>query len=267
MFPHYDTVHGSLYMGDCLDVMRALPDGCIDMVITSPPYDNLRSYNGSNDWSFDRFCEIATELTRLINVGGVIVWIVADATIKGSETGSSFRQALHFKDHCGLNLHDTMIFRKRTRQAVGSHHSYWQSFEYMFVLSKGRPAAINLIVDVPNKYHGWKTKSGSRDRDGNLNNRKSRVIAEFSRRNNIWDYLTGNNNGDVKVGHPATFPVALATDHIISWSDPNAIVLDPFSGSGTTAVAAIRTGRRYIGIERDPTYHLNACLRIQAECM
>ena len=97
----------TIFNEDCLNTMRAMPDGVIDLVITSPPYDDLRNYKG---YSFD-FESIAKELFRVVKEGGVVVWVVGDATVDGSETGTSFRQALFFKE-VGFNLHDTMIYMK-----------------------------------------------------------------------------------------------------------------------------------------------------------
>lgn len=98
-------------LGDCVELMKEIPDDFIDLTVTSPPYDNLRDYNNEMTWNFEKFKEVAKELFRITKPGGVVVWVVGDATIKGSETGTSFRQALFFKD-CGFNLHDTMIYKK-----------------------------------------------------------------------------------------------------------------------------------------------------------
>ena len=86
--------------GNCVDVMDVFPANSIDMTITSPPYDNLRIYKG---FSFP-FDSVARQLFRITKEGGVVVWIVSDATIDGSETCTSFRQALKFVE-CGFNLH------------------------------------------------------------------------------------------------------------------------------------------------------------------
>lgn len=209
------------------------------MTVTSPPYDNLRTYNG---YSFN-FEAIATELHRVTKRGGVVVWVVADATIKGNETGTSFKQALYFKE-IGFNLHDTMIWTKDGGGAVGSNKCYIQNFEYMFVFSKGTPKSINLIYDKPNGSFG-KDKSGVGRRlktgEHKIENRK--ISAEFSRRNNYWYIPTQ------KGSHPAVFPEQLAKDHIVSWSNEGDIVLDPMCGSGTTLKMAKELGRQYIGID------------------
>lgn len=249
-----------LYLGDSREVMRALPDGSIDLTVTSPPYDNLRTYEGSLEWGWDSFTAIADELWRVTSEGGVVVWNVNDATINGSETGTSFRQALYFKE-IGFNLHDTMIWEKAGTGACGSNLSYWQSFEYMFILSKGRPKAITRLADKDNRRAGAVCTKGRIGADGREKDNKTRVVPKKSVRTNVWRYHVGNN-GDDAVDHPAVFPEALARDHILSWSAPGAVVFDPFLGSGTTGKMAILEGRKFIGIEKVPKYYEIAETRI-----
>jgi DNA modification methylase len=227
-----------IYNENCLATMRRMDDEFIDLTVTSPPYDNLREYNG---YDFD-FEAIAQELYRVTKVNGVVVWVVGDATIKGSETGTSFKQALYFKD-CGFNLHDTMIYEKNssTYAARANSNRYTQIFEFMFVLSKNKPKA-NLIADKRNKW------AGHRDYSGKLKN----PVPEYSPRTNIWRYIPSMNSS----GHPAAFPLSLAADHITSWSTEGDIVFDPFMGSGTTALAAQKLNRRYIGSEISSEYCL-----------
>lgn len=251
----------NVYNADCLDFMRCLPDGRVDLTVTSPPYDNLRTYNGNIDqWNFEKFKLIAKELFRVTANGGVVVWVVSDATIKGNETGSSFRQALYFQE-CGFNLHDTMIWVKDGGGAVGSNKCYTQNFEYMFVFSKGTPKSINLIYDKPNLSYGVdKSGVGRRKADGEKKIEKRKPSKEFSRRNNWW-YIPPQKGGD----HPAVFPLQLAKDHILSWSNENDTVFDPFLGSGTTGAAAVQTGRNFIGVELDEKYYKIANERISNE--
>jgi DNA modification methylase len=236
-----------LYTGDNVQVMRErIADSSIQLTVTSPPYDNLRKYNGYA-WDFEA---LARELYRVTKPGGVVVWVVADATVNGSETGTSFKQALFFKE-CGFNLHDTMIYEKAGTGACGSNYAYWSSFEFMFVISKGRPSTHNLICDKRNAYAGTATKGDRKRQDGRLHrNRKVRIIPEWSRRPNIWRIAAGFS----RTGHPAPFPDALAQDHILSWSNPGDLVLDPFSGSGTTGKMAVTNNRDFIGIEISPEY-------------
>ena len=255
-----------LMHGDCLELMKGIPDCSVDLTVTSPPYDNLRTYNGNiEQWSFEKFKAIAKELYRVTADGGVVVWIVGDATIKGSETGTSFRQALWFMD-CGFNLHDTMIYQKKSVYAHDPRNKrYKQAFEYMFVLSKGKPKTYNEIKDKPNKNAG-KVLSGGKGRDKTGKKRKVApvVIGEYQARFNIWEYQTGKQSATdiLAFKHPAVFPEQLARDHIISWSNPGDTVLDCFMGSGTTGVACVNTGRDFIGIELDPGYFDIATKRI-----
>lgn len=245
-----------LIHGDCLEKLKELPDNSVDLVLTSPPYDNLRSYNGSNDWSFDKFKVVASELKRILKYGGVIVWVVGDATIKGSETCTSFRQALYFKDVCGLNLHDTMVFLKEGPPL--SHNRYEQKFEYMFVFSKGKPSCFNGLR--VNAKHSGETRSATTMRqDGDkLTARSGKGFIKSTKlRGNVWEYGVGFNKTTRDVfayKHPAIFPEALVRDHILSWSNEGETVLDPFMGSGTTGKMCKILNRNFIGIEREAEY-------------
>jgi len=232
-----------IYNENCLDTMAQMQNGAIDLTVTSPPYDNLRTYNG---YSFD-FESIAKELYRVTKEGGVVVWVVGDATIKGSETGTSFKQALFFKE-CGFNV-ETMIWEKTGSGCLGSNKFYGQNFEYMFILIKGMPSVTNLIYDRPNKVKTGKVKvNAALDKSGKG---KSRIIERkpFGKRFNIWRFDTQKNSK-----HPAPFPEQLANDHIISWSNEGDIVYDPFMGSGTTAKMAKANNRKYIGSELSAEY-------------
>ena len=227
-----------IYNEDCIQTMNRMPDNFIDLTVTSPPYDNLRTYNGY----FFNFETISKELYRVTKEGGVVVWIVGDATIKGSESGTSFKQALYFIE-CGFNLHDTMIYEKNssTYPANNKSNRYSQIFEYMFILSKGKPNKTNLIKDKANKWAGHK------DFSGKLKN----PVPDFSPRNNIWKYTTSFND---KTNHPAVFPEQIAKDHIITWSDKGDLIYDCFMGSGTTAKMALSNERNYIGSEISKEY-------------
>ena len=242
-----------IYNEDCLEGMRRIPDGFVDLTVTSPPYDNLRTYNGNiEQWSFAKFQGIAKELYRVTKQGGVVVWVVGDATVKGSETGTSFKQALYFKE-IGLNLHDTMIWNKGGFSAVGALKTrYAPVFEYMFILTKGKIKTFNPIKDKPNKHSGKLIHKTKRLEDGSIKTGTPYISSEYGQRYNIWDIFPQRQKG--KDCHPAPFPEQLANDHIISWSNENDIILDPFMGSGTTAIACINTNRNYIGFELDATY-------------
>lgn len=221
-----------------------MPNDFVDLTVTSPPYDNLRTYNG---YSFD-FESVANQLFRVTKKGGVVVWVVGDATIKGSETGTSFKQALYFKS-IGFNIHDTMIWVKDGGGAVGSHYCYTQNFEYMFVLTKGKINTCNIIRDKLNSSYGIdKSGIGRRKLTGEHKREVRKPSKEFSRRNNWW-YIPVERGK-----HPAVFPKQLAKDHIISWSNEEDLVYDPFMGSGTTAKMAILNNRNWIGSEISKEY-------------
>jgi site-specific DNA-methyltransferase (adenine-specific) len=233
--------------GDAIDIMLSMPADSIDLVITSPPYDNLRSYNG---YSFN-FEGMAKGLFRVMKKGGVVVWVVGDQTIKGDETGTSFRQALYFKQ-VGFNLFDTMIYLKTPRGAVGNNKTYWQAFEYMFILSKGAPKTINLIKDRENRDERGGDNGTKRLHDGTLLKLKRAGYSKYGRRTNVWEYLIGRGHSasdDIAYKHPAIFPEKLVQDHITSWSNPGDVVFDPMCGSGTTCKMAKLNKRNFIGID------------------
>lgn len=246
--------------GDCLDVMRQFDDNSIDLALTSPPYDNLRAYKG---YVFP-FESIAKEIFRLVKEGGVLVWIVSDATISGTETGTSFKQALFFKE-IGFNIHDTMIFRKRNPIPQIYRRRYNNEFEYMFVFSKGAVATHNPIM-VPCLHAGLEL-NGTTYKNYSRREQKRQKIANPVKnekiKGNIWEYVVGKNLEDQEAkGHPAPFPCELARDHISSWSNEGDIVLDPMCGSGTTCKAAKQLGRNYIGIDISQEYCEIAKIRL-----
>jgi len=260
----------SITCGEASRLLAALPASCIDLTVTSPPYDDLRSYKG---FTFD-FEPIAAELFRVTKPGGVVVWVVGDATVNGSETGTSFRQALGFME-LGMRLHDTMIYGKNTYTPL-THNRYEQQFEFMFVFSKEKPKAWNPLK-VECKQAGWakkssytfqsgSTKENSAIRSGQHRAGELRVVHAEKTRPNIWFYDVGKNltsKDKIAFQHPATFPEALARDHIISWSNPGDVVLDPMAGSGTTCKAAKQQGRRWIGFDCSEEYCELARLRVE----
>ena len=230
------------------DYLLGLPSEYIDLTVTSPPYDKMRDYNSLFDLDL-----IAKQLYRTTKNGGACVWIVGDATIDGGETGTSFKQALKFIEN-GWKLFDTMIYAKPPRGAVGNNKTYWQSFEYMFVFSKGKPRTFNPIMENSICYgmkHYWgdtKRETKAAVRTGN----KKTPVCRMKIKTNCWEYAVGGitDNGN----HPAVYPEQLAKDQIISWSNEGDIIFDPFMGSGTTAKMAFVTGRKYIGFEISKEY-------------
>ena len=237
---------------DSLGILRTIETDSIDLTVTSPPYDNLRTYNGYT-WDFEG---IAKELHRVTKPGGVVVWVVGDATVKGSETGTSFKQALYFME-CGFNLHDTMIYRKKNPMPY-KHNRYQPCFEYMFVFSKGKPKTFNPIL-VGAKNAGVASRLNQRNADGQIvdGNGKGKRISESKYKDNIWEYGVGfgvTTADKYAFAHSAMFPEQLAQDHIISWSNEGDIVLDIFGGSGTTAKMAVLNNRNFIHVDISEEY-------------
>ena len=241
-----------IYTENCLDTMARMEDNFIDLTVTSPPYDGLRTYNG---YSFD-FESVAKELFRITKDGGVVVWIVNDATIKGSETGTSFKQALYFME-MGFNLHDTMIFQKTNPIPQIYRKRYNGIFEYMFVFSKG-PVKTHNPIKIDCLHAGlelngttYKNYSKGEQKRGKM----AKPVKKQKIKGNIWEYVVGKKAEDQEAkGHPAPFPMALARDHINSWTNEGDLVLDPMNGSGTTCLSALQLGRNYIGSEISKDY-------------
>lgn len=236
--------------GDCVDILPDIPSNIIDLCITSPPYDDIKNYNNTLSWDFNIFKTIAKQLYRVVKDGGVLVWVVNDQTKKGTKTGTSFNQALYFKE-IGFNLHDVMIFAKNNPMPQIFHKRYTDAFEYMFILSKGKPNTCNALLE-PCKNAGKKcspVKQISSD-DKVVRKDKNNKIKDYKIKSNIWYYSVGGKN----YGHPAVFPLDLAKDHILTWTNEDDLVLDPLMGSGTVGVACKELKRKFIGIEKVDKY-------------
>ena len=258
--------------GNCAKALLSIPDKTIDLVVTSPPYDSLRDYKGSvQHFSWEIFCSIVTELYRVLKVGGVVVWVVNDATINGSESLTSFKQAIRFREE-GFLLYDTMIYAKSGLTL--NHRRYEQEFEYMFVFTKGRPKTFNPIK-VKCKYPEKEgSRAGQRYSKTDEVHRKSRSgktrnpVKSTKIKGNIWYYPTGYNHSTrdrYAFEHPAIFPEQLAIDHILSWTDEGDTVLDPMMGSGTVGKCAKGLDRNFYGIEVEPSYFAIAKKRISEQ--
>ena len=244
-------ITNQIICGNCVDVMKTFPDDCIDLTVTSPPYDNLRQYKG---YVFD-FEATARQLYRVTKPGGVVVWVVGDATINGSETGTSFKQALFFKE-IGFNLHDTMIWEK-AGPANPSTNRYQQTFEYMFVFSSGTPSRFNGLCDRRNMWPRRFGKGTARASDGEMHHTKTDKMQfnESGLRFNVWRMLgVAQESPCTKIEHPAPFPESLAGDHIRSWSNEGDLVYDPMGGSGTVAKMAHILKRRWVMSEISAEY-------------
>ncbi len=281
-----------IYNEDCLLTMNKMDNDFIDLTVTSPPYDDLRTYNG---YSFN-FEKIAKELYRVTKPGGMVVWVVGDSIKDGSESLTSFKQAIYFKEQCGFNIHDTMIYQKAGPR-FPEKIRYAQIFEYMFVLSKGKPSTTNIIMDRPNKWAGWTNwgNNAHRVKTGEMKAVKdAKRYKKFGSRFNSWPPLEVMDEEDIlyyistgmkyearlnvsvyangfgfgtkdksAYKHAAIFPEQLVEDHIITWSNRKNLVYDPFMGSGTTAKLAILLDRNYIGSEISTEYASGAIGRIQ----
>lgn len=264
---YQDLRNGRFYLGDNVEVMRSIPEGVIDLTVTSPPYDNLREYTGESEWTWEKFTQVAKELYRVTKEGGVVIWNVNDATINGSETGTSFRQALYFKDECGFNLHDTMIYDKGFAKFPASNRM-GQGFEYIFCFSIGKPKTFNhLMVPCAEAKKGVTNKKiTDRNKDGTLREKFVKINETRPAHNVIKidsGYMRSTKYKDA-YKHPAIFPEYLAKSQIEMWSNEGDVVLDPFMGSGTTACAAIETNRKWVGIEIAQDYADLAVERIKA---
>ena len=242
----------TIYNENCLDTMAKMPNEFIDLVVTSPPYDGLRTYNG---YSFE-FESIAKELSRVIKQGGVIVWIVNDAVIDGSETLTSFKQAIYFKEICGLNVHDTMFYGKRNYMP-SNQNRYCQQVEYCFVFSKGKPKTFNGITEK--SIHAGKVlkRTQSKNYESASNRARANTTAEQKLMGNYWEYDVGTNcstKDEVANNHPAIFPEKLVQDHIFTWSNEGDLIYDCFGGSGTTGKMAHLQKRNWILSEISKEY-------------
>lgn len=249
--------------GNSVELMKLIPDNTIDLTVTSPPYDSLRSYKGKiKDVKFNElytfpFQEMANELFRITKNGGVVVWVVNDQVKNGGETGTSFRMALYFQE-IGFTIYDTMIYHKNGPPFPESGR-YSQVFEYMFIFSKGTPNTINLIKDKKNRWAGSKNfgTPSARTVDGELKKSEAFTVGEYGTRYNVWYILNGkgySHTDDYGHKHPASFTESLAEDHILSWSNDGDIILDPMCGGGTTQKMAKLNNRNFIGIDLNQEY-------------
>ena len=250
---------------DCIEGMRALPDACIPMTLTSPPYDSIRDYGG-HEWSPKVFRAVAEELYRVTTPGGVVVWVVQDQVLDGRESGTFSRQRLYFEE-VGFGVYSTMIMVSNGFR-LPQGRRYVNQYQYAVVLSKGRPRSVTLLRDRPNSTAGESSKGKVRSRDGVLSLRRysDRVVAEYGRRSNVWIYDVGwakSTGDDYAFEHPAVMSEKMAEDHILSWSKPGDFVFDPFLGSGTTCKMALLNDRHYLGFEVHRPFYQVAVRRMQ----
>lgn len=254
-----DKVH----FGDSEELLKEIDDSSIDLIVTSPPYDDLRHYNGTCEkcWNKQKFENIAKELTRVLKDGGVLIWNVNDKTENGGKSGTSMRQALFFMDECGLKLNDYMFWRKKNPMPQVKQPRYTSRIEFMFCFVKGKKPNIFNPIKIPCKSAGKHYNSTAKNMGGEngrrmLNYNVNDKMVDYQ----DWDIAVAQNRRVFKtkdgrdVKHPAVFPIELPIRHILSWTNEGDVVLDPFMGSGTTALAAIKLNRRFIGIEMNQDY-------------
>lgn len=238
-----------IYNIDCLLGMKDLPSECVDLVVTSPPYDDLRNYNG---YLFD-FENIAKELYRVIKKGGVVVWVVGDKIKNGDRTLTSFKQSIYFQE-IGFNVHDVMIYQKKNTPFMRSN-AYTNCYEFMFVFSKEKVKTFNPLK-TKTARHGIEKLVSNKKADG-INKKVVGVLKEEKTLTNIWSYavgLGGSTNDKIAFQHTAIFPEKLAHDHILSWTNEGDLVFDPMCGSGTTCKMAKINKRNYLGMEISKDY-------------
>lgn len=246
-----EELKNKILCGDSSEILKTFDENTVDLIITSPPYDSLRKYNGvGNTWNHEKFKSIANELYRVLKDGGVLVWNVFDKVEKGSRTGTSLKQCLYFQE-IGFNINDYMIWRKTNPMPQVRQPRYTSNFEFMFVLSKGSPKTFNPLMREC-KCSGLKYDSTCKNMGGeNGRTHKTFNVNKEMVDYSIWDIAVAQN----KTKHPAVFPYEMVYKHVLSWSNEGDLVLDPFIGSGTTALACIDTKRNYVGIEMDESYY------------
>jgi site-specific DNA-methyltransferase (adenine-specific) len=248
-----------VYNEDCRETIKRMPDNFIDMILTSPPYDNRRTYEDCK-WNFDVFKSVADGFYRIMKENGVIVWVVNDETKDFCETLTSFKHVIYFVEKCKFNLLDTMIYYKKGGGAPVSpsiaKYRYSPCFEYMFIFCKGKKNTFNPLkvkcinAGIMNNY------TTSRQINGVLKRVNPIVTHETKIKNNVWEIMS-NDNTDNKENdsvHPAVFPKQLVIDHIKSWTNENDVVFDPFAGSGTVAKVCQLLNRKFICSEISKNY-------------
>ena len=251
------SLQGILINDDAVKLLDILPENSIDLVITSPPYDDLRDYNGEIIWNFEIFQNIAKKLYRVMKKGGTIVWVVGDNTKNKNKSLTSFRHAIYFQE-IGFKIYDVLIYEK-TGAGPPHPNRYFNAFEYMFIITKGDIKTVNLLKDKVNKWGGKYTFSNvtRREKDGTLTDKGKKLINKYGVRTNIWKYTNGKSfstKDNIAYNHPAIFPEKLVRDNIRSWSNEGDVVLDMFGGSGTTAKISKELNRKWIYVEKVKKY-------------
>lgn len=256
------TIMNEIYCCDCVEGMRLLPAEVIPLTVTSPPYDAIRTWQ----FPWEKFQAVAQELYRLTIPGGIVAWVVQDQHHDWSESGTSFKQALYFKE-LGFKLYTTIAV-ERTTGLPGYRPRYWPPLEYVFVLSRGRPRSYNLIRDRPTTTRSVPMKLVTlRSRDGTFRReRRPLIVPPLAVRNTVWRYKVGyghtTTDREAHGHHPALMPEELAKDLILSYSRPDDFVFDPMAGLATTCKMALLNGRSYLGFDRDQQFCRDARKRL-----
>jgi site-specific DNA-methyltransferase (adenine-specific) len=242
-----------IYCTDCVEGMKQIPGSSIDLVVTSPPYDSIRNYNG---FTFDLHAT-GQGIHRVLRDGGIAAMVLQDQTSNFGKSLTSFRTVLDWCDNIGFKLFECVIYRKYGPEGAWWRNRFRVDHEYMPIFLKGnRPNYFDKEpLKIPSK-HGGKvmTGSGSRRTDGKTNHAVTRMINPTKCRGTVWDYLMAGDKDPIKRKHPAPFPDQIPKDFIGCFCPPGGIVLDPFMGCGSTAMAALALGRRFIGFEISPEY-------------
>lgn len=264
----------NIHLGNCLNYLRSLPSHSVDLVVTSPPYDCLRTYGEGMTWNLDVFKAVAKELARVLKKGGVIVWNVSDECVNGGYSCTSMRQILYFTVELGLRLHDVMIWQKSNPFIRKRGSRYHAAHEPMYILSKGEPKTFNPIMrECKNGGKGYDTTFVSQIGKGREEHKRG-VTPKECIDYNVWSFPTATSKESTytlkdgrKIHHTAVFPKELALRHIKTWTNEGDVVLDPFMGSGTSGLAAVELGRSFIGCELNEDYFTMASERIGEKMM
>lgn len=254
-----------VYCGDCVKLMKLLPDSTIDLVVTSPPYDKIRDYNGSIHFDLHK---TGQEIFRVLKSGGIAVMVIQDQTKNFGKSLTSFKTIIDWCDNIGFKLFETIIYRKNGSEGVWWTKRFRVDHEYMPIFLKGKkPQYFNKEpLKIPSK-HGGKvmTGSGSRKTNGETQKTVTRAINFKKCRGTIWNYLMAGDKNPLKRKHPAVFPDKIPYDFIQCFCPEEGIVLDPFAGSGSTLVMAKKLRRSFIGFDIVPEYCELARERLKTE--
>ena len=249
---------------DNITYLKTLPDECIDFVITSPPYDALRDYNG---YKLDLH-GLGVELLRVLKDGGICVMVIQDSTRDFAKSLTSFRTIVDWCDNIGFRLFECNIYNRQGTEGAWWKKRFRVDHEYMPIFLKGkRPQYFDKEnIKIPSK-HGGKIMTGAniRTKNGQTGSRKVKINPTKCPGTVMTFGNTCGGESKLKSKHPAVFPNMLAYDMIECFCPEDGTVLDPFNGSGTTTLAAKCLGRNYIGIDVSEEYNKIARERLETE--